>query len=130
MNKFLVNFLIAIKNGYILKKEILIFFFKKQFILLSKVLYAHGLIQDFWLEKQLYSKIKIVVVLKYFQYFNSFLTLKFVSKPSSSLFFSYKDLCKLYEKQTLYILSTPYGYLTSIECKKIHSGGILFFYVK
>lgn len=130
MKKLIITFLIAIKNAYILKKELVTFFFNKKFILISKVLYKQGLIQDFWLEKKHLSKIKIVIALKYFFNFSNFLTLKIVSKPSHLLFFSYKDLCKLYEKQTLYIFSTAYGYLTSFECKKLNIGGTLIFYVK
>ncbi len=130
MNKLLINFLIIIKNTSLLKKNILKIFFNKKFILISKVLYKHGLIQDFWLEKDLKTKLKIVVKLKYSTNFNNFLTLNLISKPSRSLFFSYKDLCKLYEKQALYIFSTPVGYLTSLECKKAKIGGTLFFYVK
>jgi len=130
MNKSIISFLIAIKNASLLKKEIVTFFFNKKFILLSKVLYKQGLIQDFWLEKQIYSKIKIIISLKYFFNFSNFLTLKIVSKSCRPLFFSYKDLCKLYEKQVLYIFSTSKGYLTSFECKRLNVGGVLFFYVK
>ncbi len=130
MNVLLINFLIAIKNAYILKKEVIEFFFNKKFILLSKVLYKNGLIQDFWLEKQKFNKLKIIVTLKYFQNFSNFFNFKIVSKPSYSLIFSYKDLCKLYERQIIYIFSTSYGYLSSIDCKKLGIGGILFFYVK
>ncbi len=72
MNVLLINFLIAIKNAYILKKEVIEFFFNKKFILLSKVLYKNGLIQDFWLEKQKFNKLKIIVTLKYFQNFSNF----------------------------------------------------------
>lgn len=130
MNKLLINFLIIIKNTSLLKKNILKIFFNKKFILISKVLYKHGLIQDFWLEKDLKTKLKIVIKLKYSTNFNNFLTLNLISKPSRSLFFSYKDLCKLYEKQAIYIFSTSIGYLTSLECKKAKIGGTLFFYVK
>lgn len=130
MHKWLINFLIILKNSYFLKKELVKFFFNKKFLLISKVLYKEGLIQDFWLEKCSNRKIKIVIFFKYFQTFNNFTTLKFISKPSRSLFFSYIDLCKLYEKQSLYILSTSLGYLTSNQCKQLKIGGLLFFYVK
>lgn len=130
MHKLLIAFLIILKNSYFLKKELVKFFFNKKFILISKVLYKEGLIQDFWLEKCLNLKIKIVISLKYFQNFNNFTTFKFVSKPSRLFFFSYIDLCKLYEKQSLYILSTSLGYLTSYRCKQLKIGGLLFFYVK
>lgn len=130
MTTLLIKFLISIKNAYLLKKHFVKFFFNKKFISLSKVLYKYGFIQDFWLEKQKSAKLKIVIALKYYNQSNNFLSLKLVSKPSRSLFFSYRDLCKLYEKQTLYILSTSLGYLSSLDCKKLKIGGTLFFYVK
>ncbi len=129
MNKILINFLITLKNAYLLKKDIIYISFNKKFILILKALYKYGLIQDFWLEKKT-TKFLLVIILKNLQKSNTFSTLKLVSKPSRSLFFSYKDLCKLYEKQILYIFSTSKGFLTSFDCKKLKIGGILFFYVK
>lgn len=128
MNSTLINFLIAIKNASIFKKELLKIFYNKKFILLSKTLYKQGLIQDFWLEKQ-NLHFKIVIALKYTYNFSNFKNFKIVSKPSRSLYFSSKDIFKLYEKQVLYIFSTSFGYLTSLECKQKKIGGILFFYV-
>lgn len=129
MKKILIDFLIILKNSYCLKKEIIKIFLNKQILKISKVLYKEGIIQDFFLEKQ-QNKLYIVIILKIYNNFNYFKTFKIVSKPSKSLFFSYKDILKLYEKQILYIFSTKFGYLTSIECKKFKIGGILLFYVK
>lgn len=128
MNKTLINFLIAIKNASSLKRELVKIFYNKKFILLAKILYKEGLIQDFWLEKS--DSLKLVIALKYHYNFSSYKTLKIISKPSKSLFFSYKDIFKLYEKQVIYIFSTSLGYLTSLECKQKKLGGLLFFYVK
>lgn len=128
MTALLINFLIAIKNASIFKKELLKIFYNKKFILLSKMLYKQGLIQDFWLEKQQIN-FKIVILLKYVYNFSNFKNFKIVSKPSRSLFFSFQDIFKIYEKQVLYIFSTSLGYLTSLECKQKKVGGILFFYV-
>ncbi len=128
MNSKLINFLIAIKNASIFKKEQLKIFYNKKFILLSKVLYKNGLIQDFYLKKENYN-FYIVITLKYNYNFSNFKFLKIVSKPSRSIFFSYKDINKIYEKQVLYIFSTSLGYLTSLECKQKKIGGFLFFYV-
>lgn len=128
MNSTLINFLIAIKNASFFKKEQLKIFYNKKFLLLSKALYKHGLIQDFWLQKE---KINfyIVINLKYNYNFSNLKNLKIISKPSRSIFFSFKDIFKIYEKQILYIFSTSLGYLTSLECKEKQIGGILFFYV-
>lgn len=126
MTKLLINFLSAIKNGSSFKKEIIEVFYSKKIILLAKMLYKEGLILDFWLEKK--KKIKIIIALKLGS--TTFNTLKIVSKPSRSLFFSFKDIFKLYEKKIIYIFSTALGYLTGLECKQKRIGGILFFYVK
>jgi ribosomal protein S8 len=128
MSKTLINFIIAIKNASSLKKEIIKIFFNKNFILLAKCLYKEGLIQDFWLEKN--KKLQLVIALKYHYNYSNYKQLKIISKPSGSLFFSYKDILKLYEKHVLYIFSTSLGYLTSLECKQKKLGGILFFYAK
>ena len=128
MNSTLINFLIAIKNASIFKKEQLKIFYNKKFILLYKALYKNGLIQDFYLKKENYN-FYIIITLKYNYNFSNFKFLRIVSKPSRSIFFSYKDINKIYEKQVLYIFSTSLGYLTSLECKQKKSGGFLFFYV-
>lgn len=128
MSKTLINFLIVIKNASSLKREIIKIFYNKNFILLAKFLYKEGLIQDFWLEKK--NKLHIVIALKSQYNYSSYKQFKIISKPSGSLFFSYKDILKLYEKHVLYVFSTSFGYLTSIECKQKKVGGILFFYAK
>lgn len=128
MSKTLINFLIVIKNASSLKREIIKIFYNKNFILLAKFLYKEGLIQDFWLEKK--KKLQIVIALKYQYNYSSYKQFKIISKPSGSLFFSYKDILKLYEKHVLYVFSTSLGYLTSLECKQKKVGGILFFYAK
>jgi ribosomal protein S8 len=127
MNKTQINFLISLKNASYFGKNIIKIFYNKTFILLAKFLYKEGLILDFWLEKT--NKVFLVILLKT-TLFNIFKSLKLISKPSRSLFFSYKDISKIYEKQIIYIFSTSLGYLTSLECKQYKIGGILAFYVK
>jgi ribosomal protein S8 len=128
MNSTLINFLISIKNASIFKKEQLKIFYNKKFILLSKILYKQGLIQDFWLQKENFN-FYIIIILKYNFNFSNFKNFKIVSKPSRLIYFSFKDIFKIYEKQVLYIFSTSLGYLTSLECKQKKIGGLLFFYV-
>lgn len=128
MNSSLINFLIAIKNAANLNKEYLSFYYSKKFLLIAKILYKEGLIQDFYIKKSKYSQ--IIIILKYSFFDNCYKSLTIFSKPSKKFFFSYKDISKLYEKHVLYIFSTNLGYLTSLECKQKKIGGILFFYVK
>lgn len=128
MSSMAIKFLISLKNASSLKKEVIKVFFNKNFILLAKFLYQQGLIQDFWVEYGINAR--LVVALKYHYNYSCISTLKIISKPSRSIFFSYKDIFKLYEKHVIYIFSTDKGYFTSIECKKNKIGGFLAFYVK
>lgn len=129
MKKILIDFLISIKNSSISKKEYLKVYYNKHFVLLLKILYKEGLIQDFWTVTA-GEKPHIIILLKYHYNITAYNFLKVVSKPSKQVLFSLKDIFKLYEKQILYIFSTSKGFLTSLECKQKKIGGILVFYVK
>lgn len=126
VNSLLIKCLMAIKNGYYYNKEFVKIFFNRKVILLLKFLYKQGLIQDFWFEKT--PQQSIIVLLKdYSQIYSIF---KIMSKRSKPIFFSFKEICKLYEKKIIYVFLTSFGYLTSFECKELKTGGILFFYAK
>ena len=129
MNQFTVNFIYSLKNAAILKKELLYFFYNKNFILLAKLFYKIGLIQDFWLIKSI-TGWKIAIALKYYYQINELSELKLVSKPSWPFFLSYTNICQISERTGFFIFSTSFGFLTSIDCKKKKIGGKLFFYAK
>ena len=96
MNSTLINFLISIIILYTLKKKQLKIFYNKKFILISKILYKQGLIQNFF----------------FFVFFKKF---KIVSKPSYIIYFSFKDINKIDENKIFYTFSTSLDYLTSLE---------------
>ena len=129
MNQLFVNFIYSLKNAAIFKKEVLYFFYNKNFILLAKLFYKIGLIQDFKLITVNETR-KIVVTLKYYNQANELRGLKLVSKPSWPFFLSYQNICQIFEKTCFFILSTSAVFLTSLDCKKKKLGGKLFFYVK
>jgi ribosomal protein S8 len=58
MNGHSIKFLLA----FLLKKEIVYFYYNKLFLKLAKVLYRAGLIQNFWITKP-YNKTYSIVVL-------------------------------------------------------------------
>lgn len=129
MNSNSINFLLALKNASILRKEIVFFYYNNLFLKLAKVLYRTGLIQDFYVEKKYNKNFKIIVFLKYV--FNTGLlnSLKIVSKPSIPLYLSFKKISCFSKKNRILILSTNEGFLTSDECKQKKIGGKVFFYV-
>jgi ribosomal protein S8 len=70
MNQLFVNFIYSLKNAAIFKKEVLYFFYNKNFILLAKLFYKIGLIQDFKLITVNETR-KIVVTLKHYIFFKN-----------------------------------------------------------
>jgi small subunit ribosomal protein S8 len=57
-------------------------------------------------------------------------SLKFISKPSRSIFYSFSQLYKLDSKKNLVILSTSQGLMTVNECKQAQIGGKLLLLIK
>jgi ribosomal protein S8 len=118
MHSHAINFLIILKNASVLKKEIIFYFYNKVFLNLAKILYKQGLIQDYWVKKNLLGKFQIIIVLKYSYGLGGLNTLSFISKPSKPIFLTYTEICTLYEKKSLVFFSTNKGFFTSLECKK------------
>lgn len=129
MHLTLIKFFIALKNATILKKELVYCFYNKIFLKIIKFLYIEGLIKDFSLKKNR-NQYQIIIILKYSYNVGSLASLKIVSKPSSSLFLSFNDICKFSEKKVIFLFSTSKGLLSSLECKKYKVGGKLLVYVK
>jgi len=53
--------------------------------------------------------------------------LKIFSSGSQEKYVSYLELCKMSLKHKTVVVSTSFGILTSLECKKHKAGGKLFF---
>jgi small subunit ribosomal protein S8 len=123
MNIALIKILLQIKNASIVKKKYIEVVVNKKSIIIIKILYKNGFLQSYIKKNN-----KIRIYLKYI--FNKSLinNLKIISKPSISYYLDYKSLCRLSTLNlNLGILSTSFGVLTSIECKKKKIGGKLLF---
>jgi ribosomal protein S8 len=124
MNNYLIKNLISLKNASLNSKFSAILDYEVSILKMLNILYKNGIILSF---KKITGIKKIIVFLRYHLNFNSFRYLKLVSVPSKFYYISYKNICKLYEKQRVVIVSTNEGFLTSFECKKKRKGGILLF---
>jgi len=124
MNQSALNFLIALKNASIQKKETVVL---KQTKLNSEIIF-HLYIQGYVQSYKILNMNKIFVTLRYF--FNKPLLNKLtvLFKYFKSRFLRLKDLIKLSPKKFTLFLSTNKGLLTLEECKKMRIGGKPLFY--
>lgn len=129
MHFTLVKFFIALKNATFFKKELVYCFYNKIFLKITRFLYVEGLIKDFCIQK-IKKQYKIIINLKYSYNLGSLASLMIVSKPSWSLYLSFKEICLLSEKKLIFLFSTSRGLMNSVECKKHKIGGKLLVYVK
>jgi ribosomal protein S8 len=129
MHFTLVKFFIALKNATFFKKELIYCFYNKIFLKITRFLYVEGLIKDFYIQK-IKKQYKIIINLKYSYNLGALSSLMIVSKPSWSLYLSFKEICLLSEKKLIFLFSTSKGLLNSLECKKYKIGGKLLIYVK
>jgi small subunit ribosomal protein S8 len=122
MNNNLINFLIKIKNGSTINKEIITVDYDILSLKILKILYREGLIQSFKIDST-----KIHIFLRYINNRGLFDYFKIISKVSNVVYLKYTDICKLSDKRFLLVLSTNKGLLTGLECKKYKLGGELLF---
>ena len=129
MHFTLVKFFIALKNATSFKKELVYCFYNKIFLKITRFLYVEGLIKDFCIQK-IKKQYKIIISLNYSYNLGALSSLRIVSKPSWSLYLSFKDICLLAEKKLIFLFSTSKGLMNSIDCEKHKIGGKLLIYVK
>lgn len=122
MNKTIINFLIILKNASLNNIEHITFTNNSLYFPLLECLYREGIIQSYKIVSN-----KILIIIRNSN--NKFLLkeLKFISKPSNDVYFSFKDLCKISDRKIVLILSTNKGLLTLTECKKNKLGGKALF---
>jgi len=101
--------------------------FNKSNIFVLTLLYKEGLIQSFSLHKDVKSFTKILVTLRYCEGKNVLTSLKLISKPSLSRYFTYSELCFISNKFTFGALSTDKQVLSLEDCKKFRVGGQFLF---
>jgi small subunit ribosomal protein S8 len=123
MNISTIKFLIQLKNASILRKEKVILPFSNFSFELVKSLYKEGLIQSF----HIYDSKSITVNLRFFYNKALLNSIKILSTPSLTRYFTLKDVCRLSTRKSIVFVSTDKGIFTHLTCKKEKVGGILLF---
>ena len=124
MNITLINFLLKLKNACLAKKHNILVGYNKNILVFSKILYAEGLIQGFFINQP---NKNITIFLRYSQSSSPFHSLKIISTVSNAQELKYADICKLSTQQRLFFFSTTKGIMTSTLCKQNCLGGKLLF---
>jgi ribosomal protein S8 len=127
MNKSLINLLIQLKNKALSLKEVMNFPYNKQAFKLVEILYREGLIQSYKIIFNSSNKKYLQIKIRYRFGKAIFRNLIFISRPSNHRYLKLKDLYKFREKKRIIFLSTSKGFLTSLDCKKMKTGGKILF---
>lgn len=123
----IAKLLVYLKNASKIKQITTTVNFNKSNIFILTLLYKEGLIQSFSLQKDKKKLIKILVTLRYCEGKNVLTSLKLISKPSLSRYFTYSELCFISNKFTFGALSTDKQILSLSDCKKFRVGGQFLF---
>lgn len=126
MNKNLLSLLIILKAASLMQKESLQVQSIQVDYLLVKVLYKHGIIQNF-IKQNNSCRSTILIFLRYFFNVAAFQFFKILSKPSLVLHLKFRDLNLLHDKKHTLFLQTSKGILSNFECKVKKIGGIALF---
>jgi ribosomal protein S8 len=118
----LINAISSLKNIQTANKGFIVTKNTKMIKKVLKLLYKEKLIRAY---ESIGAYIKVYVNLD-----NSInlINAKIFSSGSKEKHVSYLELCKMSLKHKVIVVSTPFGLLTSFECKKVKSGGKLFFF--
>lgn len=127
MKHTLWNIVTDLKNAQISQRNFMYFRKTKLIINFLNILWNEGYIIGYKVCNIDSSLLKIF--LKYKNKDSVIDSLRFISKPSRSMFYSSSQLCKLNPKN-LMIFSTSKGLLTINECKQAQIGGKLLFFVR
>ena len=120
MKKKFWEFVCIIKNAQLANKQIVKHTKKKSFEMLLNILWDEGYILGY---KNIYDSNIILIYLKYNNKFPAITNFKIISKSSSKIYYSTRQLWKLKESHGLIVLSTSKGLLSVDSCKKIGVGG-------
>lgn len=119
MKATLIQFFLLIKNATLLKHTAISVAYKKPYTQALEFLYKEGLIQHFLIQN---NTKKITVYLKP-SASTIFRNLKILSKQSTTNYLTHIRLCQIFEKNNIFLISTPYGFKTLQSCKKKNLGG-------
>lgn len=117
-----------IKNGQKANKSYIMHPKEKNCASILNILWEEGYILGYTISKKSPQKLEIFLKYKYNNYVIKYLTS--ITKPSSKIYCSIKQLWKINSNLGLFILSTNKGILTLNACKKLNVGGELLFIVK
>jgi len=126
MNIKIIQLLISLKNAAKIKRVATAVPLNSINLSVLRLLYTEGLIQSFSI-KQISTRLRIVVVLRYSFEKPILSTLKIVSKPSFSKYLKFNDVCKIYGKFFFAALSTDKKIISLDACKNQGIGGQLLF---
>lgn len=130
MNIKTIDFLTQIKNASLYRKETVkseTNYFTTDIL---KALYNEGYILSFRIaqKKQFQNETSdAIVAIRYVNNKPLFNELKITSSPSFKKVVSYKNLCRVLGKKTLFLFTTHLGLLNLTECQKHRTGGFLLF---
>ena len=128
MNNKIWCIISTIKNSLVSNKRIIREKRQKNCEAILNILWDEGFILGYKTCK-LNSKY-IIIFLKYNENYPVIKSIKSISKPSTKIYYSSKQLWKLNIHQALIILSTNKGIFSSEECKKLKLGGEPIFIIK
>nr|YP_010139036.1 ribosomal protein S8 [Lithodesmium undulatum]QQJ94644.1 ribosomal protein S8 [Lithodesmium undulatum] len=128
MNNLLWNMISNIKNNQLARKQVM--FQKKNSVCIEilNILWDEGFILGY--TKCHLNSNFIKIFLNYKKKTPVISSLVVLTKPSSSFYYSTKQLWKLNISNGLMILSTSKGFMTIETCKKLNLGGKPFFIIK
>lgn len=98
MNIKIAKLILSLKNASKIKQTTTLISFSPTNLLVTTLLYNEGLIQSFKLKKIKDKSIAIQVFLRYSEGKDVLASLKLISKPSLSKYFSYFELCFISNK--------------------------------
>tara|TARA_B110000908_G_C10100285_1_gene378236 strand:+ start:62 stop:442 length:381 start_codon:yes stop_codon:yes gene_type:complete len=122
----IANLVSQIKNGYNSSLASISLSKTKKVLNIIEVLYKNGLVSSYKVEAS-----SIKVYLKYTSTNTALINdIKGISTPGNKTYIKAKDLKLLTQSFTIFILSTPAGYLTHEEALKQNLGGELLLSIK
>ena len=126
MRKKIIYILIMLKNITKIKKKTILISYSRTIIRFLNSLYNEGLILSYKIIN-INNLNKIKIYFRYFFDYSNIENLKIISTPSTSIFLSYRDLCRIKEGRNIFFLSTQKGVMTSLKAKQNGIGGKLLF---
>ncbi len=127
MNIKIAKLIISLKNASKINQATTEVAFNTSNLSVLTLLYNEGLIQSFLLKRTKYKLIHFQVYLRYSEGKDVLFSLKLISKPSLSRYFSYHELCFISNKFFFGALSTDKRIISLSDCKKLGVGGQFLF---